>query len=405
MDYFKRRKNLLEKLEDNSILVLFAGEEIIRNADEMYNFTVNHSFYYFTGITQKNSILFLSKIAGVTHEELYLLKADPKEAKWIGDFLDHQKVKEIAQIDEIYPVEDFITNLNRLILHKNPQTIYLDMEHLRSDNYKDGKFRDYVSKNYLSLDIKNCYLVICSLRSIKEELEINCIKKALEITAEGLEAVRDSLATAKNENDIAALFEYTIRINGGKETSFGSIVGSGKNGTILHYNSNDAPLNDGDLLLIDCGAKYEHYSADITRTYPINGKFDARQKMIYEIVLKGQKMIISKVKPGISPIQLNDILREYYHKELKEIGLIKKPEDLDNYYWHGVSHYLGLDTHDLNVLKDQPLQEGNVITVEPGLYISEWNIGIRIEDNVLVCKEGCEVLSKAIEKEIEDIER
>ena len=163
-------------------------------------------------------------------------------------------------------------------------------------------------------------------------------------------------------------------------------------------------MKDGDLLLVDCGAQVDWYNGDITRTFPINGKFTPLQKQIYDIVLSGQQKVIETIKPGVKFSRLNEVLKEHYFEELKKIGLAETAEDVSKYYYHGVSHYLGAETHDIGRYGDRRLEPGMVLTVEPGLYIDEYKIGIRIEDDVLVTDNGCEVLSAGFMKTTEEIE-
>ena len=218
-------------------------------------------------------------------------------------------------------------------------------------------------------------------------------------------AIQNMMIHAKpemGENELEAYFDFVLKCNLCKH-SFPSIVGSGKNATILHYGSNNQVMKDNTLVLCDLGAAYEYYNADITRTFPVNGKFTERQKQIYNIVLEGNEYIISQVKPGQTLRGLNNLLVEFYEKKLKEIGLLENGKTVRDYYWHGVSHMLGLETHDVQ-LSNTPLEPGNVFTVEPGLYLEDEEIGVRIEDNVLVTEEGCINLSKDIIKTVEDIE-
>jgi len=405
MDYSKRRTELLSKLADNSVVVLFAGEEITKNADEVYDFTANSSFFYLTGIKQKNSILVMQKTAGVCSEELYVLKGDPLLAKWIGEFQNFNQVAEISQLPNVMAIDDFMANFKRDLLLKNPVYIYLDLEHDRSDIYNSKKFRNIVRREFPTLHIRNCFLEISSIRSVKDAEEIACIKKAIEYTKMGIDSIRSTLKPGYYEYQMEALFKYNMRSNGLDRLAFNTIAASGANATVLHYQENSSLIEDGALMLFDLGVKFNGYSADISRTYPVNGRFDERQRIIYQLVLEGQKQVMANIKPGITTGELNDILRNFYISELSKLGLLSIPEDIDNYYYHGVSHSLGLDTHDVGLLKTQPLVPGNVITVEPGLYISQWNIGIRIEDDVLVTLDGCENLSIDIAKEIIDLER
>jgi Xaa-Pro aminopeptidase len=195
-----------------------------------------------------------------------------------------------------------------------------------------------------------------------------------------------------------------LKRRGVKEKAFTTIAAAGKNAAVLHYSENSAKTADGDLILFDLGAQSSYYAADISRTFPVNGKFTDRQKQLYNIVLSGQKKVISAIKPGIPFASLNGILVDFYAKELKKIGLIEKKEDVARYYYHSVGHMLGLETHDIGRSREGVLQKGMVFTVEPGLYIAEEGIGIRIEDDVVVTEKGCDVLSKNIVKTVEEIE-
>ena len=178
----------------------------------------------------------------------------------------------------------------------------------------------------------------------------------------------------------------------------------GKRGTILHYVENNQAVADGELILIDAGAQWQWYNGDISRTFPVNGKFTERQKLVYNIVLEGQRRVIDAIRPGVQFSSLNELLKEYYFTALKEIGLVETREDVAKYYYHGVSHYLGAETHDIGRYGDRVLEPGMVLTVEPGLYIEEWEIGIRIEDDVLVTAEGNEVMTAAMLKTVDEIE-
>ena len=206
------------------------------------------------------------------------------------------------------------------------------------------------------------------------------------------------------EYEIEAYFDFELKKNGVNDFAFKSIAASGINGTILHYSDNNYQTKNNDLILFDVGAQWEYYNGDITRTFPVNGKFTKRQKQIYNIVLEGQQKVINAIKPNIEFKKLNEILKEHYAIELKKIGLISFDDEVSKYYYHSVSHMLGLETHDVGRHNEGVLKEGMVFTVEPGLYIAEEEIGIRIEDNIMVTKNGCEVLSKDIIRTVDEIE-
>ena len=205
------------------------------------------------------------------------------------------------------------------------------------------------------------------------------------------------------EYQAQANFEYKIHYLGAEGPSFPTIAGSGKNGCMLHYETNRDTCQDGSLLLLDLGVRYQGYCSDITRTYPVNGKFTPRQRQVYNIVLRANLEVAAQAKPGMTTRELNDICKKVLAEGCMELGLIQKEEELGKYYMHGVSHHLGIDVHDVT-LEGVKLAPGSIITDEPGLYIDEWEIGIRIEDDLLITETGCEVLSKNILKDPEQIE-
>ena len=245
--------------------------------------------------------------------------------------------------------------------------------------------------------------ILKRMRMVKSDYEISELRKAITNTNKGLKAVLNELEPNKYEYEMANLFKYTISKDNNAVLSFNTIAASGSNAIILHYPNPMGMMHNGDLLLLDLGSDHNFYKADISRTYPINGKYNDLQKKIYETVLECNELIIDYIKPGLTIADLQKKTREFFFDRLKEMGLVEKEEDLMKYYYHNISHHLGLDTHDIS-LRELPLEKGNVITVEPGLYIKEYGIGVRIEDDVLVTENGSECLSKEIVKSVKDIE-
>ncbi|MFA7367954.1 MAG: M24 family metallopeptidase, partial [Bacilli bacterium] len=246
------------------------------------------------------------------------------------------------------------------------------------------------------------YHIIVSLRMIKEDDEIRVIKKSIETTKNALKKVMENLEPDLFENQIEAIFDMAIKWEN-KTHAFDTICASGKNATILHYVDNNQRMINGDLVLFDLGARTEFYVSDISRTYPINGKFNRRQKEVYEVVLEVNKKCIEYLRPGLSWIDYNKYANSLLTEGLKKLGKIKEDNELVKYYWHSIGHSIGLDTHD-PVIATDVIKENMVVTVEPGLYLEDEDIGIRIEDNVLVTKDGPVNLSKDIIKEVKDIE-
>lgn len=241
------------------------------------------------------------------------------------------------------------------------------------------------------------------LRMFKNEEEIEEIKKSITITKLGLNRIMKELKNRKNEHQVEADFMHEITLNGSKGTAFDTILASGKNSCVLHYEDNNSDLQSGEMLLCDLGAIHNQHGADISRTYPIDGIYTERQKELYNIVLKCNKECIKYIKPGITLRELHKKSLDVLSDECMKIGLIKDKSELSKYYYHNVTHFLGLDTHDVG-FSTAKLEPGMVVTVEPGLYISEESIGIRIEDDVLVTESGSLNLSQDIIKEVYEIE-
>ena len=275
---------------------------------------------------------------------------------------------------------------------------------------KDGEavniriFKNNIELNYPYLQFKDIYRDIMLLRMVKSASEVEEFKGAVDKTNMGLKNIMKALKPGLFEYQLSALFYYTIQDYDKSELAFPTISSGGVNATCLHYTTSLEKIKDGDLVQLDLGAKNNGYCADISRVYPANGKFSPMQKLIYEIVLGCNKMVINTIKPGITIRELQEKVIEYLANHCLEAGLIKNKEDIKQYYFHNVSHHIGLDTHDISD-REIPLQAGNIISDEPGLYFKELGIGVRIEDDILVTEDGCYCLSGNIIKEVSDIEK
>ena len=296
-----------------------------------------------------------------------------------------------------------------MILDKvNPQFgliehCYIDL----SEELKIG--RELNTKKYaedfkakFNLEVEDLYPLVVRLRMVKSEEEIADLKKAIDKTNIGLNKLAASLRAGMYEYELADIFEFNGREKGRSTLSFDTIVASGKNATCLHYPTQDCKIKEGDVVLFDLGYQHNHYCADISRCYPVDGVFTNLQRQVYEAVLNCNKAVIAFIKEGLTLAEVHAFSVNYLQNECVRLGLIKPDDDVKKYYYHSVTHHLGLDTHDAS-LRDLPLERGNVITVEPGLYFPEHNIGVRIEDDVLVTAARAEVLSQNILKEVADI--
>ena len=409
-EYSNRRNKILTKLENNSLAILFAGQARKKSGDASFPFEVNRNFFYLTGIEQENSVLLLVKCDGEVSEYLFIDEKNEKVEKWTGIKMTVEEAREISGIETVL--------LRSTFEGKIEAAFSLDMSHFGEINQvyldleKELKIEECVSTVHFADELQKKYNVkvvdlneiVLKERMIKSPTEVACIKEAIETTDLGIRNALAVMKAGRYEYNLRNAFEYSIMEEYGTTLGFPTIIASGKNGVILHYPEAKDMLQDGELVLFDLGAAKSHYSADISRTFPINGKFSELQRKIYEIVLECNKATINFIRPGITLVEMNDFAKNFLAEECVAKGLLSSKEEISRVYYHSVSHHLGLDTHDGND-RSSALVAGNVITCEPGLYFAEHNIGIRIEDDVLVTENGREVLSKDVIKEVDDIEK
>lgn len=399
------RKNLVNNMKENSLLIMFAGDAPYRSADQKYKFTPNRNFYYLTGINDTKVILTILKTEKEVVETIFVQREDELMAKWIGRAISKNEASEVSKIKTIKYLDEFDSIVSSYINRLGINKIYLDLERQSMDipSTQSQDMANILRIKYPCLKIKNIYPKIIKLRTVKNDYELEKIKKAIDITKSGIEAMAKNIKPNMHEYEVEAYFDFEIKRLGASSHAFNTICASGKNATVLHYEDNNQVMKDGDLILFDLGAEFDYYCADISRTIPVNGKFTDRQKQIYSIVLLALKAVEEEAKPGLTLKDLNDVAKKVLSKGCMYIGLIDKEEELSKYYFHSVSHSLGLDTHDV-WSADNKLEKGAIITNEPGLYIEEEGIGIRLENDLLIVEDGCINLSKHIPIEIDDIE-
>ncbi len=409
MFFFFNRKRFAEKLPDNSITVLFSGEKQRWTADQHYNFQVNKNFYYLTGIAKPNLILMFVKRDNNVTQTLFLERNTDLIIKWEGARIEAEEAKEISGIENTAFVDEFETIFNRLNHGHMFTYLCADLERRGFNDVGSlgARFIEKASKSYPQLDVENIYPMIADLRVYKQDFEIEAILKANEVTKQGLENVMRNLKAGIYEYEAEAHFDFIWKAQGLSGNSFHTIAASGKNATVLHYEDNNSLIQDGDLILFDLGVNYNEYASDISRTYPANGKFTERQKQLYQIVLDVQNATIEYLKPGITFADFHMFAKKELAKRCIKIGLINEEAEISKYYYHGIGHYIGLDVHDVGTHGDKmsrKIEPGMVLTVEPGLYIAEEGIGIRIEDDILITENGRKNLSEGIIKSVEEIE-
>ena len=397
----KRLEKLILNFENNSLLVIYSGDLMYKTLDQTFPFEVDRSFYYYTSLKEETAAVVVKILNGKSETVLYKPMTDPEKAKWVGGFLDADEASLISKIDNVRDSKNLLDDvLNNL---KSG-----DIKILYTASYP--KYHVYpFYKSIESAAAQNGILVeslipkITKQRLIKDENEIKALQKAIDVTNSGLKEVLRNITKFKNEASAQATFEKVLKENK-TGIAFDTISASGENATTLHYVKNDSNIEKNSLILLDLGASYNLYNADISRTYPTNGKFSERQKLLYNIVLDTSKKAIKMVKPGVNYFDIITFAKDYLAQRLIEIGKIKEKDEIVKYYFHSVGHPLGLDVHDLGN-RDIILEPGMVFTIEPGLYIKDEKIGIRIEDDILVTEKGNKVLSKNILKEVEDIEK
>ena len=408
--YIARRKRLLENKSENTAVVIFSGAAPMKSQDEAYPFSVDRNFFYLTGIARENMILLMRKnYLGEYSETLFIEPYDEVLAKWVGGRMREAEATEISGIGNIANVGEFPDRLNSIVEYSRglgKLTFWLDLWRYHKDQADTPAHRlaATLQQKYPAVAIEEINGDMAAMRAVKDEKELACMRQAQEHTRVAIEEMMRYARPGMNERELEGAFDFALMKQGIREHAFNSIVAGGVRATTLHYAENNQTVQDGEMVLIDLGSAFGNYSADISRTFPVNGKFTERQKALYNTVLEAQRIVIAGAKPGLTTRDLNQMVVDYYESRLDDLGLRKEGKTVRDYYFHGVSHQLGLDTHDICTERERVLKPGMVITVEPGLYVEDEAIGIRIENDVLITETGCEDLSAAIPKTVEEIE-
>ena len=407
-----RRNKVFEQMKENSVAILFSGVSKVASEDECLPFCANKNFFYLTNIKQEHSALMLIKGIGVKKTYLFIDPYSELKEKWTGKRLTVDNAVALSDIKNVYTTDNFETMLSLALANEGNQygdidCIYLDLsspEQKLKDKFFMNDLEIKLKLEHNNKEIVDIYPIMRDLRMVKSSQEVDNIIKAIEKTNAGICYLLNKLSAGVVEHEIADHFEIYGRSQDRAPLALSTIIASGKNATCLHYPTQDDTIKENDLVLFDLGYSYNGYSADISRTFPVNGKFEGVQRKIYEAVLECNKAVINYAKPGLTIKQLQEFATEFLRKACIASGLMDANDDIRNYYYHNVSHHLGLDTHDISD-REKPLVNGNVITVEPGLYFANYGVGVRIEDDVLITLDGAIVLSKNIVKEIDEVEK
>jgi Xaa-Pro aminopeptidase len=428
--YYKKRRDQLMKAHPGSVFILPAHPDFIRNSDVHHAYRQDSSFYYLSGFEEQGACLVLapSKSQGGSYRTiLFVLPKDPEKEMWDGERHGVEGAQKVFGADEAYPIQELDKKLPEL-LQGSERVFYRLGTHIELDRRMTAVLESYrVSQGRSGrglLPLEDPQNVIGEMRLFKDSDEIEIMRKGCRISALAHRTVMKEVRPGMNEGEVEALIDYLFRKEGCQRVGYGSIVAGGKNATCLHYRSNNDTLKDGDLLLIDAGGEFQYYSADITRAFPIGRKFTEAQAKAYDLVLRTQKEAIAMTRPGVTLPQIHRHVCEVMVDGLRSLGLLRgsamellKSGEYRRFYPHNTSHWLGLDVHDQGFYQKngepRPLEAGMVFTIEPGFYVqpsdrqapAEYqNIGIRIEDDILVTAQGCENLTRDVPKERSEIE-
>ena len=406
-----RRENLVEMMEENSVLVCFAGVAKINTEDEYYPYQSNRHFFYLTNINQENSVLLLIKEIGQVRTYLFIDEYSELKEKWTGKRLTDDEARELSGIETVYHTKDFETIFDLALTNKNNQygnisKLYIDF----TPELKIGEGKSTLSlkkeleSKYPHIAIENLYPLVTSLRMVKSKWEVEQTREAIKLTKLGIQDLLTRRGKNQYEYERANDFEYYGKSHDRHELAFETIVAAGKSAICLHYPQQTEKVSNEDLVLFDLGFAHNGYSADVSRTFPVCGVFSPLQRKIYQAVLNCNKAVIEYAHAGLKIEDLQKFAKEFLKNECVRVGLLKPEDDIMTVYYHGVSHHLGLDTHDASD-RSKPLEPGNIITVEPGLYFKQYGIGVRIEDDVLITESISDVLTGDIVKEVDDVEK
>lgn len=414
--FINNRRRFTEKMKPGSIAIFVSNDEVPSNGDAIYPFKQNSDLYWLCGITQEDTmvILFPDNPDLKYREVLVLVRPVEMKEKWDGRRLRKKEATEISGMQTVVWLESIDALLQTWIHIAN--TIYLDTnENDRKASLlrtRDYRFADELKSRYPLHGYERAAKIMKELRGIKTPYEIEVVKKAIEITGNAFQRVMKFIKPGVMEYEIEAEIMHSFLSQRAEGEAYDSIIASGDRARTLHYVFNNEECKDGELVLMDFGASYGGYNADLTRTVPVNGKFTSRQKEVYNACLHLHNYAKSLLKPGISIVEYTDKVGEEATQQFLKIGLLKaedvKNEDPENrayrkYLYHGISHHLGLDVHDLGT-RTEPIQPGMLFTVEPGIYIEEEGMGIRIENNVWITENGNVDLFEGIPITVEEIE-
>lgn len=403
--YRENRETLYQSVEKNSLVILFGGHAPKRSNDENYEFYANRNFLYLTNAEQENTVLMTAVYENDVEEYLYILPPDDMAERWTGRRLKPAEIEELSGITNTRYVDAFMDSLWTYLRVKGITKVYLDFDKLDAKEPDTESYRlaKYIQKEFPFVQIKNLEDYLRAQRTIKKPCEIEALRKAEEITGEAIVAMMKASKPGMYEYQYKAEFDYVLAQHGVLMSGFPSIISAGDNNFCIHYYDYRGQAKDGDMILNDVGARWNHEINDVSRGWPCNGRFNEKQKLLYQCAYNTSEHMFQILKPGIPMQEVDKMIREYCYEQLHAAGVCESYEEIGTYMWHGGAHHIGFDVHDV-VSRNIETAPGMVFCVDVGIYHEEWGIGFRLEDNCLITEDGCENLSAAIPRTIEEIE-
>ena len=401
----QNRTMLYSRLPVGACAVVFAGKAPRQSADAYYPFFANRNFVYLTGMEEPELILLAVKESDGVRETIFLRPEDAMAERWTGKRIHRDAAESVYGFSEIQYVQDFENVLFRLVRAGHLSSLWLDFD-MESPCEAPNEARRLAKKAqraYPFLPQKNLNPLFRDLRTVKAPCEIDAMRKAAVITGEGIKAMMRACRPGMKEYELKAEFDRALAVRGVLTPAFPSIICAGENNFIIHYYDYTGTVHDGDMVLNDVGACWDNECNDVSRAWPANGKFSEKQALLYRCIYHTSEYMFSILKPGIPLNKIDDIAREYCFEQLRGIGLIDDYKDIRRLMWHNGAHHVGYDVHDC-VNGEGVTEPGNVFCVDIGVYCLDWGIGFRLEDNCLITENGCENLTRAIPRSIEEIE-
>ena len=406
--YSGNRRRLYASLQPYSVTLVFAGLAPFKTGDELYPYFAERNFVYLTGLHEASQgFILMAEVdeKGNATETVFIQPPDKMIERWTGRRLTPEEVTSISGIENISFLGDFEQAFHKAAVKAN--LLYLDLDKLIPGEHENDayRFREKATIEYPYLSIQSIRGKLRRQRTIKQPCEIEALRVAEDITRDGILAMMKAAKPGITEYELKAEYDYALTRRGILSPGFPSIISVGENNFCIHYYAYTGVSKDGDMVLNDVGGIWDGLIADVSRAWPVNGHFNEKQRALYTCIYNTSNYMFSLIKPGMRMGDVDLTARKYNCEQLKKLGLLESYDEIGKYMWHGGSHHIGFDVHDIvDYYPDLIIAPGMVFCVDIGVYVEEWGIGFRLEDNCLVTEDGCENLSAAIPRSIEEIE-